>query len=321
MSQTVVKLGYVPISRGDFSKLPEGTRFYRDNVLQYNGSAFIAKPSEEYNDGNAGTAEEPIYYLTRIPYEVTPDELNEGWEVFASDTAYCSQFFAYTDNPEYVRVYTDAEDKVLWGIKADGDIFFGAGVPSQVKDYLESKISALSLDEYEAMVAFLDGLLNSDTTLKMMLDSMEIRIENRDYYNVIKHYAGQEQQVTEFNEAYWELIPYDASGMPYEEEDNIVKGGIYNLGGNTTNSFKAKVEQNPKSQPPYVTRTIIISTLTFDQALEIAKLTLRLVRLSLSSILRIRLREGSFRMMVLGKYLSSSMRLRLTMSLLLEVIT
>lgn len=171
MSQTVVKLGHVLISRGDFSKLPEGTKFFKDNVLQYNGSAFIAKPSEQYNDGNAGTAAEPLYYLTRVPYNVTPNEPNDGWEVFASDAAYVNSIMTWEENPEWVEVHLDAEQKVLYGVKTDGEFFFGSGVPSQVKDYLNQKIAELSLDEYESIVAFLDDYLGSDTTLKMLIDS------------------------------------------------------------------------------------------------------------------------------------------------------
>jgi hypothetical protein len=83
---------------------------------------------------------------------------------------------SYTENPEYVYVQTDNEDKILFGVKTDGEFFFGAGCPQQVKDYIEDKISSLSLDEYEDMVAFLSDYLGSDTTLKVMIDSINERI-------------------------------------------------------------------------------------------------------------------------------------------------
>ena len=83
------------------------------------------------------------------------------------------------ENPEYINVKTDADGKVLWAIKNDGTIFFGAGVPQQVIDYIEGKIAELSLDEYENIVAFLDGLIGSDTTLQAILESLNITIANK----------------------------------------------------------------------------------------------------------------------------------------------
>ena len=77
----------------------------------------------------------------------------------------------YVENPEYVYVKTDREGKILWAIKIDGSIYYGAGVPQQVIDYIEEKLAKLSLDEYEDIVAFLTDYLGSDTTLKILIDS------------------------------------------------------------------------------------------------------------------------------------------------------
>ena len=61
----------------------------------------------------------------------------------------------YMENPEFVYVKTDKYDKILWAIKTDGSIYYGAGVPPQIIDYINEKIEELSLDEYENIVAFL----------------------------------------------------------------------------------------------------------------------------------------------------------------------
>ena len=42
----------------------------------------------------------------------------------------------YINNQEWLKVVTTSNNKILYGIKADGDFFFGAGVPSQVKEYV-----------------------------------------------------------------------------------------------------------------------------------------------------------------------------------------
>lgn len=76
----------------------------------------------------------------------------------------------YIENPEFIKVYTDKYDRILWGIKADGTIYFGAGVPPQVVDYINKKIAELSLDEYEDIVAFLNDLEKGDKTLQDLLN-------------------------------------------------------------------------------------------------------------------------------------------------------
>lgn len=84
-------------------------------------------------------------------------------------------FGKYEENPEFVRVYIDATKKVLWGIRANGDIYYGTGVPSQIRDYIDSKIRELHLDKVDDILVFLDDLLDSDKTLKELLEELDIK--------------------------------------------------------------------------------------------------------------------------------------------------
>lgn len=76
----------------------------------------------------------------------------------------------YIDSPEFIYVKTDTEGKILWAINADGNIYYGAGVPQQVIDYIEKKIAGFSPDEYEDIVAFLNDLEQGDKTLQTLLN-------------------------------------------------------------------------------------------------------------------------------------------------------
>ena len=80
------------------------------------------------------------------------------------------------ENPEWDRVVTDSEDKILYGVKTDGKFYFGGGCPPQVQEYIQNIINGLSLDEYEDIVAFLNDYLGSDITLKAMIDSINAQI-------------------------------------------------------------------------------------------------------------------------------------------------
>lgn len=48
-----------------------------------------------------------------------------------------------SNNPEYFICLVDKLDNIAIGIKWDGDIFYGYGVPSQIKEYVQSKLEVL----------------------------------------------------------------------------------------------------------------------------------------------------------------------------------
>lgn len=76
----------------------------------------------------------------------------------------------YIESDEYLRVITDEESRILFGIKRDGNVFFGCDVPQQVKDYVSLKIDELGLEDYEDIVAFLDDIEHNDKTLQDYLN-------------------------------------------------------------------------------------------------------------------------------------------------------
>lgn len=49
----------------------------------------------------------------------------------------------YKDINGYIRIYTDAQDRFLWGIKTDGSIEWSKGVPTPVKNFVEPKVAEL----------------------------------------------------------------------------------------------------------------------------------------------------------------------------------
>lgn len=98
-----------------------------------------------------------------------------------------------TDNPEYICVAVDADDKILCGIKTDGQPYFGVGCPQQVKDYIDKQINKIlgtddissNIDSLNEIEDFLKDFTNSDT-LKKLLDLKanvdEVRATTDDIY-------------------------------------------------------------------------------------------------------------------------------------------
>lgn len=97
-----------------------------------------------------------------VQYRLTADE-------FTTDTIQwaVADESVYIENPEFAYVKTDKDDKILWAIRTDGSIYYGAGVPQQVIDYINEKIAEFSLED---IVAFLADLEKGDDTLQDLLD-------------------------------------------------------------------------------------------------------------------------------------------------------
>ena len=125
---------------------------------------------------NPGTPDTNVWYLAVTPGtytnfgsavvasgEVAILRYNGSWTKDTTGLASAAQVNqldqkvgAYEDAEPFLRVYTDANDKILWAIKKDGDIFFGSGVPVQIKEYIADRIAGLDLDN---RLAYLDGLV------------------------------------------------------------------------------------------------------------------------------------------------------------------
>ena len=49
---------------------------------------------------------------------------------------YLNGTFTTTDDPDYLAAWTDNEGRLLLGIRKDGDVYFGAGIPPQIAQEL-----------------------------------------------------------------------------------------------------------------------------------------------------------------------------------------
>lgn len=83
-----------------------------------------------------------------------------------------------TDNPEFAIAAVDVNDRILYGIKADGQPYWGVGVPKVVRDYVDKQVNDIlgtdniteTIDSLKEVEKFLSDFKNSDT-LKALLDT------------------------------------------------------------------------------------------------------------------------------------------------------
>ena len=77
-----------------------------------------------------------------VQYRLTADEWSTNTNNWSVDTVN-----VITDDPEFIVVALDADKKLLMGIRReDGKVFYGAGVPPQIAEYVSTVITGLHIE-------------------------------------------------------------------------------------------------------------------------------------------------------------------------------
>ena len=97
-----------------------------------------------------------------MQYRLTADE----WSTNTEDWSFCGDD-VLVDNPYFARVFLDKKNKIAVAITVDGGVYYGAGVPKQVVEYINEQIEELNLPQ---IIEFLDGIESGDKTLSELLD-------------------------------------------------------------------------------------------------------------------------------------------------------
>lgn len=88
--------------------------------------------------------------------------MSNEWNINTEEWAFCSNN-VYIENSEFLKVETDRNGIILWGIKTDNSFYFGAGCPPQIKKYVQEHASEI-LAALETKVDKIEG--------KSLIDSM-----------------------------------------------------------------------------------------------------------------------------------------------------
>lgn len=106
-----------------------------------------------------------IYKLS----SATWSEDTKNWDKYPNSTF---------DTEEYVYVLTDTDDKIIIAVDKNGDVKFGAGVPRQIVDYINTTLiksdSSDKINHLDDIIAFLSGFTKSDT----LADELNVIKEN-----------------------------------------------------------------------------------------------------------------------------------------------
>jgi len=161
-------------------------------------SAIQARPS-----GEVDPAITPAEYATQ--------------EELAQLEAKVTDLGEYVTNPEWIRVITDNDGNVLCGIKVDGSIDWGIGVPKPVKDYVAEQVSIIlsggegtSINDIEKIIDFLVGFSTSDT-LSALLNTKEDKVAGKSLID--SEFASSQEAITNSE---WIQVTTDNEGKVIE---------------------------------------------------------------------------------------------------------
>ena len=167
---------------------------------------------DEYPTFSASTAYsagDVVNYNGKL-YQFTSDHAAGAWtgtdvEPYNLKKDIEERYGIYTDNPEFIRVYTDAEGKFLWGIRVDGTVEWAKGVPTPVQNALkelEAKIKELGEGKIDEIEAALDAKIDAkiaelqdaidviNASLKPLTDTFSYQ-NNPEFVNVVTDADGK----------------------------------------------------------------------------------------------------------------------------------
>lgn len=103
----------IPSNRGFYE---EGKKYYAGNLVQYQGSTFIAYPV----DYDSGT--NPLAYIDYPPYNETISNLNPGWSIFARGGANSEDIVDVVNdviwdhnNKKFIKVFNGETSDIVTG--------------------------------------------------------------------------------------------------------------------------------------------------------------------------------------------------------------
>lgn len=111
----------------------EADTIYR--VANWDGSQYDTSVYSEYSWNTSTNT-----YIKLSTKQVGIDNVpTAGSDNLVKSGGVVSMYGHYDENPDFSEIHIDKNNRILFGVKKDGDFFFGAGVPSQIKDYMQSE--------------------------------------------------------------------------------------------------------------------------------------------------------------------------------------
>lgn len=170
---------------------------------------------EDFSAEKDYAAGEKVWYDDTL-YEFTTAHPKGQWTgTDVQETSFKKEletnYGTYTDSPEFIRVYTDADGKFLWGIRVDGTVEWAKGVPTPVQKAIRELEDKLKTQDIKSLQDAIDVI---NASLKPLTDTFSYQ-DNEEFAHVVTDADGKV------------LFGIKADGKPY-----FPKNAMYSVESN-----------------------------------------------------------------------------------------
>lgn len=172
MAENKLIIGNLPVMRGAYDN---ATSYYRDNQVTMYGSTFQSLTDDNVGFPPAELREDgKVYAINTDKWIIVANAIeayNAGERVSANETR-IKELGEYADTQEFIRAYTDAEGKFLWGIRIDGSIEWAKGVPTPVQKAIRELEDKLKTQDIKSLQDAIDDINKSLDTVTTSLQPL-----------------------------------------------------------------------------------------------------------------------------------------------------
>ena len=166
------------------------TSYYRDNQVTMYGSTFQSLADDNVGFPPAELREDgKVYAINTDKWIIVAnaiDAYNAGERIANAETR-IKELGEYGDSPEFIRVYTDADGKFLWGIRVDGTVEWAKGVPTPVKEALRELKDKLETQDIKSLQDAIDVI---NASLKPLTDTFSF-VSNDEWLHAVVDAEGK----------------------------------------------------------------------------------------------------------------------------------
>lgn len=187
MAENKLIIGSLPVMRGAYDN---ATSYYRDNQVTMYGSTFQSLTDDNVGFPPAELREDgKVYAINTDKWIIVANAIeayNAGERVSANETR-IKELGEYADTQEFIRAYTDAEGKFLWGIRIDGSIEWAKGIPTPVQNAIRELKDKLETQDIKSLQDAIDVI---NASLKPLTDTFSYQ-DNDEFAQVITDADGK----------------------------------------------------------------------------------------------------------------------------------
>lgn len=187
MAENKLIIGSLPVLRGAYDS---ATNYYRDNQVTMYGSTFQSLVDENVGYPPAELREDgKVYAINTDKWIIVANAINayNAGERIANAETGIKELGKYADSPEFIRVYTDAEGKFLWGIRADGTVEWAKGVPTPIQNAIRELKDKLETQDIKSLQDAVDVI---NASLKPLTDTFSFQ-DSPEFVNVVTDADGK----------------------------------------------------------------------------------------------------------------------------------